>query len=89
MAARWSAEARLTLLLFGFSFLVSGVPRVCTQTAAHTLFIAAYGAAAMPWAYLAEALCVPLAGALYIAATHRYSLRALLVGTLEIGRAHV
>ncbi len=82
MAARWSAEARLTLLLFGFSFLVSGVPRVCTQTAAHTLFIAAYGAAAMPWAYLAEALCVPLAGALYIAATHRYSLRALLVGTL-------
>lgn len=82
MAARWSAEARLTLLLFGFSFLVSGVPRVYTQTAAHTLFIAAYGAAAMPWAYLAEALCVPVAGVLYIAATRRFSLRALLVGTL-------
>jgi ATP:ADP antiporter, AAA family len=80
--SKWSDEQRLTLLLFLFSFLVSGVPRVYTQTAAHTLFIAAHGAAAMPWAYLAEALCVPLAGALYIAATRRFSLRGLLVGTL-------
>ncbi len=76
------AETRLTWLLFLFSFLVAGVPRVYTQTAAHALFIAAHGAAAMPWAYLAEALCVPLAGALYIAASRRFSLRALLVATL-------
>ena len=81
---RWSDERRLTLLLFGFSFLILGVPRVYTQTAAHALFIAAHGAAAMPWAYLAEALCVPLAGALYIAATRRFGLQALLVGTLGV-----
>jgi hypothetical protein len=79
---RWSDEARLTLLLGVLSFLICGVPRVYTQTAAHTLFITAHGAAAMPWAYLAEAACVPLAGALYIAATRRFSLRCLLLGTL-------
>ncbi len=73
---------RLTWLLFVLSFLVLGVPRVYTQTAAHTLFITTHGAAALPWAYLAEAACVPLAGALYIAATHRFSLRRLLAGTL-------
>ena len=54
-----NAELQLTLLLFLFSFFISGVPRVYTQTAAHTLFIDTYGAAALPWAYLAEALCVP------------------------------
>ena len=75
-------EIRLTLLLFLFSFFISGVPRVYTQTAAHTLFIDVYGAAAMPWAYLAEALCVPLAGYLYIRAEQTFSLRTLLVGTL-------
>ncbi len=77
-----SAEIRLTILLFALSFFISGVPRVYTQTAAHTLFIEAFGAAAMPWAYLAQALCVPVAGYLYLFAERRLGLRALLVGTL-------
>lgn len=75
-------EIRLTLLLFLFSLFIAGVPRVYTQTAAHALFIEEYGAAAMPWAYLAEALCVPLAGYLYIRAERVLSIRALLVATL-------
>jgi len=77
-----SAEVRLTVLLFALSFFIAGVPRVYTQTAAHTLFIQEFGAAAIPWAYLAQALCVPLAGSLYMFAERRVSLRALLVGTL-------
>lgn len=77
-----SDELRLTLLLFLFSFFISGVPRVYTQTAAHALFIDTYGAAALPWAYLAEALCVPLAGYLYLKAEQHLSLGRLMVVTL-------
>ncbi len=76
-------EIRLTLLLFLASFFVAGMPRVYTQNAAHTLFIELYGAAALPWAYLAEALCVPVAGYLYVRAERALGLRALLVGTLS------
>lgn len=75
-------EIQLTLLLFWFSFFISGVPRVYTQTAAHTLFLEAYRAAALPWAYLAEALCVPFAGYLYIRAERAFNLRTLLIATL-------
>ncbi|GCL61305.1 cyclic nucleotide-binding domain-containing protein [Pseudaquabacterium pictum] len=75
-------EWRLTGLLFALSFCISGLPRVYTQTAAHTLFIQAYGAQAMPWAYLAEALCVPLAGYAYLRFERVASLRGLLLGTL-------
>jgi len=87
LGQRWrfstlSAEIRLTILLFALSFFISGVPRVYTQTAAHTLFIEAFGAASMPWAYLAQALCVPAAGYLYLFAEKRLDLRTLLVGTL-------
>ena len=78
------AELRLTLLLFGLSFFISGVPRVYTQTAAHALFIQAYGAQAMPWAYLAEALCVPLAGWAFLRAQRLAPLRTLLAGTLAL-----
>jgi len=70
------------VLLFALSFFISGVPRVYTQTAAHTLFIEAFGAESIPWAYLAQALCVPLAGYLYLFAERRVGLRSLLVGTL-------
>lgn len=77
-----SDELRLTLLLFLFSFFISGVPRVYTQTAAHALFIEAYGAAALPWAYLAQALCVPLACYLYLQAERRLALGPLMVATL-------
>lgn len=80
--AAWPVEWRLTGLLFALSFCISGLPRVYTQTAAHTLFIQAYGAEAMPWAYLAEALCIPLAGYVYLRFERVASLRALLLGTL-------
>lgn len=85
LASRLAAvpvEWRLTGLLFALSFCISGLPRVYTQTAAHTLFIQAYGAQAMPWAYLAEALCVPLAGYAYLRFERMASLRGLLLGTL-------
>lgn len=82
--SRLPSEVRLTLLLFLFSFLISGIPRVYTQTAAHTLFISAYGAAALPWAYLAQALCVPIAGFLYIRGERSLKLPGLMVGTLVL-----
>ena len=77
-------EIKLTLLLTAVSFCISGMPRLYTQTAAHTLFLEQYGAAALPYAYLGQALCVPLAGWLYMVAEHRTSLRNLLIGTLFI-----
>jgi len=79
-----TAERRLATQLFLLSFCVLGMPRVFTQTAAHALFIEAHGAAAMPWAYAAEALCVPLACAAYIAASRRVALRTLWLGTLAL-----
>lgn len=79
-----TAERRLAAQLFALAFCVLGVPRVFTQTAAHALFIEAHGAAAMPWAYAAEALAVPLAGALYIAASRRVGLATLWRGTLAL-----
>ena len=79
-----SSETKLTLLLVAVSFFISGVPRVYTQTAAHTLFLQEYGPNAMPYAYLAEALCVPFAGWLFLLAEQRLSLRNLLVGTLAV-----
>lgn len=77
-----TGERRLAAQLFALAFCVLGMPRVFTQTAAHALFIEAHGAAAMPWAYAAEALCVPLACAAYIAASRRLALRTLWLGTL-------
>lgn len=77
-----SNEVQLTLLLFLFSFLISGIPRVYTQTASYTLFIEAYGAGALPWAYLAQSLCIPLAGYLYIRAERSLNLPQLQVGSL-------
>jgi hypothetical protein len=82
-----TAERRLAAQLFVLAFCVLGMPRVFTQTAAHALFIQAHGAAAMPWAYAAEALCVPLACAAYIAASRCLSLRTLWLGTLALQAA--
>jgi AAA family ATP:ADP antiporter len=79
---RATNELQLTLLLFLFSFLISGIPRVYTQTASYTLFIEAYGAGALPWAYLAQSICIPLAGYIYIHAERRLNLAGLQVCTL-------
>lgn len=82
-----SAETKLTLLLVAVSFFISGVPRVYTQTAAHTLFLEEFGSEAMPFAYIADALFIPMAGWLYMLAARRLPLRTLLVGTLAIDAA--
>jgi AAA family ATP:ADP antiporter len=77
-----SSEIQLSLLLFLYSFFISGIPRVYTQTAAYTFFIESYGAGALPWAYLAQSICIPVAGFLYIRAERNFSLLGLQVGTL-------
>ena len=82
-----TSERRLVAQLLVLAFCVLGVPRVFTQTAAHALFIQAHGAAAMPWAYVAQELCVPLASAAYIAASRRLALRSLWLGTLGLQAA--
>lgn len=81
---RRSPEIRLTALLFVFAFFISGVPRVFTQNAAYSLFISAYGADAVPYAYIAQALCVPLAGWIYLVGEHRLKLKTVLIATLAI-----
>jgi ATP/ADP translocase/HEAT repeat protein len=80
--SRVTPEIKLTALLFLFSFFIAGVPRVFTQNAAYSLFIAAYGAKAVPYAYIAQAFCVPLGGWIYMIAEHRLKLRPLLLATL-------
>jgi hypothetical protein len=81
---RLSVEMQLTLRLMLFSFFGLGLPRVFTSTAAHTLFIDAYGPKLIPYAYLAEALLVPLFGHLYIKADEKFSLRSLIAGSMAI-----
>ena len=81
-ALRWSAEARLTLLLFLFSFFVTGMPRVFTSTATHTVLLESFGAGAMPLAYILQALLVPLGGYFYVHIEGRLKLRTLILGTL-------
>lgn len=77
-------EMRLTLLLLLFSFFGLGLPRVFTSTAAHTLFIETYGPEMIPYAYVMEALLVPLFGHLYMAADERFSLRQLIAGSMAV-----
>ncbi|WP_242098434.1 Npt1/Npt2 family nucleotide transporter [Sphingomonas sp. CROZ-RG-20F-R02-07] len=81
-AARMTPEIKLTILLFFFSFFIAGVPRVFTQNASYSLFIAAYGAKAVPYAYIAQAICVPIGGWIYLMGEHRLKLRTLILTTL-------
>ncbi|WP_296492185.1 Npt1/Npt2 family nucleotide transporter [Rhodoferax sp.] len=77
-----SDEARLTLLLCLFSFFVTGIPRVFTSTATHTLLLDRYGAEAMPLAYILQAILIPLGGYFYVRFEGRVKLRTLIFGTL-------
>jgi AAA family ATP:ADP antiporter len=79
-----AAEVRLTLLLFLLSFFGLGLPRVYTSTAAHTIFIEAYGPEFIPYAYVAQAIFIPLLGHLYMKADARLSLRWLVMGSMAI-----
>jgi HEAT repeat protein len=79
-----SSEMQLTVRLVLFSFFGLGLPRVFTSTAAHTLFIEAYGPAMIPYAYLAEALLVPLFGHFYIHFEHKFGLKKLIAGSMAI-----
>lgn len=78
------SETKLTILLFLVSFFISGMPRVYTQTAAHTLFLDLYGSAALPYAYFAEALFVPFMGWLFMYAERRLPIRSLLLAGLAV-----
>ena len=78
------SETKLTILLFLVSFFISGMPRVYTQTAAHTLFLDLYGSSALPYAYFAEALFVPFIGWLYMLAERRLPIRSLMLGVLAV-----
>jgi len=77
-----SEEVRLTLLLFLLSFFGVGLPRVYTSNAAHTIFIDAYGPEFIPYAYVAQAIFIPLIGYLYMKADARFSLRWLIMGSM-------
>ncbi len=81
---RLTSEMQLTLRLLAFSFFGLGLPRVFTSTAAHTLFIETYGPKLIPYAYLAEALLVPVFGHFYIKADEKFSLRTLIAGSMVI-----
>lgn len=83
-ASRLTPEVRLTILLFVLSFFIAGVPRVFTGNAAYSLFIADYGASAVPYAYIAQAVGVPIAGWLYLMAESRLKLTTLILCTLVV-----
>jgi AAA family ATP:ADP antiporter len=75
-------ELRLTFFLFVLSFFGLGLPRIFTSNAAHTLFIDTYGSEFIPYAYVAEALFIPLFSYLYMKADARLSLRWVVVGSM-------
>ncbi len=77
-------EFRLTFFLFLLSFFGLGLPRIFTTNAAHTLFIEAYGPEFIPYAYIAQAVLIPLFGYLYMKADERFSLRWLVVGSMAV-----
>jgi ATP:ADP antiporter, AAA family len=79
-----SDELRLTLLLFLLSFFGLGLPRIYTSNAAHTIFIDTYGPEFIPYAYIAQAVFIPLFGYLYMKADARLSLRRLVIGSMAL-----
>ena len=81
---RLTDQARLTLLLFLFSFFVTGMPRVFTSTATHTILLEHHGAGALPVAYILQALLVPLGGYFFVLLEGKLRLRTLILGTLVV-----
>lgn len=81
---KMSREIRITGLLFLMALFALGMPRVFTQIAAETLFVKTYTAEFMPYAYLAEALIVPILGHFYIKADESMSVRNLIASTMLI-----
>lgn len=77
-------EVRLTLLLFLLSFFGLGLPRIYTSTAAHTIFIDTYGPEFIPYAYIAQAIFIPLFGHLFMKADARLPLRSLVIGSMAL-----
>ncbi|HET6565359.1 MAG TPA: HEAT repeat domain-containing protein [Xanthomonadales bacterium] len=82
--AALNGELRLTIFLFLLSFFGLGLPRIFTTNAAHTLFIEAYGPEFIPYAYIAQAVLIPVFGYLYMKADERLSLRWLVVGSMAL-----
>ena len=68
-----SNESRLVALMCLLAFLVLGLPRVFTASAAEALFLTSYGAQSLPYIYIIAAVVVPLVGAVYLQLQSRVS----------------
>jgi HEAT repeat protein len=75
-------ESRLVALMFALAFLIVGLPRVFTASAAETLFIKTYGAQSLPYIYIVSAAVIPLFGMLYMRLQARLPYSVLLVASL-------
>ncbi|HSB60161.1 MAG TPA: hypothetical protein VLI67_00480, partial [Vicinamibacteria bacterium] len=74
-------EVRSASLMLAHSFAM-GLSTVLFETAASALFLARFGAGALPWVYLAAAAVSTVTGVAYASAQRRLSFRALMAGTV-------
>jgi AAA family ATP:ADP antiporter len=76
-------EGQLALLMLVYSFL-TGVGCAALEITASSLFIAKFGAVALPKVYIAVALIGPLCGLAYIKLEAKLRLRTLMASTLAL-----
>ncbi len=84
ISERVSRETRLVASMWLLSFLAEGLTRVFTASAAESLFIKSYGAAALPYVYIIGAIVIPAVGFIYIRLESRIPFAWLLAGTLIV-----
>ncbi len=75
-------ERRKALLFFALSFFCVGLPRVVTNAAGFALFVDTFGAAQLPWTYLAASVVGTGVGWVYLQAQRRLDFWTLLLITL-------
>lgn len=77
-----SRESRLVALMFLLAFLIEGLPRVFTASAAEALFIKSYGAQSLPYIYVISATVIPVFGIFYLRLQRSLPYSVLLVASL-------
>ena len=82
MRFRDDIERQKSLLFVALSFFCLGLPRIVTNAAGFALFVNAFGAAQLPWTYLAASVLGTAVGWVYLKAQRRLDFWIVLLGAL-------
>ncbi len=72
-------EGQLVLLAFAYA-LFGATANLLVQTASYALFLSAYDAQSLPYAYIGVSICATLASFVYLRLSDRLPLTSLLIG---------